>query len=605
MKATLTNGQQVGTYLIDKFLKTSADERVETYAANDNIGNKFLLKLYKQISFPANAVDNSDDTENNIPIEYTLCNTLQNNISLASFIASGTIEVDNCEYGYMVRQYVDGARLSDIVAGDKIYSWSEAVPIMLQILSGVQVLHNQEPVVIHNDLTANNVIVRPDENGKEKVCIIGTGHLSHRVRGRAPFNTSELNMLYRAPETFIGMFDEQSDIFSAGVMFFTMLIGREPWAPTDTKTALTKKTLRDLRLGNADIVDNLPDIPEDGKAVLKGMLALDYDERFRSVDDVIEALYGKPVNIHTTHNRQSQHNEERQPDTHIASDFGAAIQPRTGGGFADVAGMEDVKQMLFKEVMFVMQNKDKTAKYRLKTSNGALFYGPPGCGKTFIAEKFAEESHLNFMMVKASDLGSIYIHGTQGKIAELFNEAAKKAPTVICFDELDGMVPDRTNIHNEGASGEVNEFLSQLNNCSARGIFVIGTSNRPEKIDRAVLRAGRIEKLVYIPMPDLAARRELFRIHLADRYCDESIDFDELAQRSDGYVASDIELLVNETALDAAMHDVPIGQQLLLDKLARMRKSVSSEDAAAYEKMRKQFDGGNNANRRPIGYTNR
>lgn len=604
MKATLTNGQQVGTYLIDKFLKTSVDEQVETYAANDNNGNKFLLKLYKQVSLPAFAGNNSDDTGNNIPIEYTLCNTLQNNDTLASFIASGTVEVDDCEYGYMVRQYVDGTRLSDMFAAGKVYSWSEAVPTMLQILSGLQVLHSRRPIVIHNDLTANNVIVRQDENGKEKVCIIGTGHLSHRIQGRAPFNTSELNMLYRAPETFIGMFDEQSDIFSAGVLLFTMLTGREPWAPTDTKTALTKKTLRDLRQGNVDIVDNLTDIPEDGKAVLKGMLAPDYDERFRSVDDVIKALSGEPVNAPIKNSRQPCH-KEPLPDTHIASGFGAAIQPRTGGGFADVAGMEDVKQMLFKEVTFVMQNKEKATKYRLKTSNGALFYGPPGCGKTFIAEKFAEESHLNFMMVKASDLGSIYIHGTQGKIAELFDEAAKKAPTVICFDELDGMVPDRSNIHNEGASGEVNEFLSQLNNCSARGIFVIGTSNRPEKIDRAVLRAGRIEKLVYIPMPDLAARRELFRIHLADRYCDESIDFDELAQRSDGYVASDIELLVNETALDAAMYDVPIGQQLLLDKLARMRKSVSSDDAAAYEKMRKQFEEGSNANRRPIGYTNR
>ena len=487
----------------------------------------------------------------------------------------------------------------------KVYSWSEAAPIMSQILRGLQMLHSREPVVIHNDLTANNVIVRQDENGKEKVCIIGTGHLSHRIQGRAPFNTSELNMLYRAPETFIGMFDEQSDIFSAGVLFFTMLTGREPWAPTYTNTAFTKKTLRDLRQGNADIVDKLVDIPEDGKAVLKRMLALDYDERFRSVDDVIKALSGEPGSAPIKNSRQPCH-KEQQPDTLFASDFGTAIQSRIGGGFADVAGMEEVKQMLFKEVMFVMQNKEKAVKYRLKTSNGALFYGPPGCGKTFIAEKFAEESHLNFMMVKASDLGSIYIHGTQGKIAELFDEAAKKAPTVICFDELDGMVPDRANIHNEGASGEVNEFLSQLNNCSARGIFVIGTSNRPEKIDRAVLRAGRIEKLVYIPMPDLAARRELFRIHLADRYCDESIDLDELAQRSDGYVASDIELLVNETALDAAMQDMPIGQQLLLDKLARMRKSVSSDDAAAYETMRRKFENSDNSgSRRRIGYVNR
>jgi transitional endoplasmic reticulum ATPase len=252
--------------------------------------------------------------------------------------------------------------------------------------------------------------------------------------------------------------------------------------------------------------------------------------------------------------------------------------------------MDSVKSMPYKDVMFVMQNKDKAKKYRLKAPNGALFYGPPGCGKTFIAEKFAEESHLNFMMVKASDLGSIYIHGTQGKIAELFEEAAKMAPTVICFDELDGMVPDRSTIHNEGASGEVNEFLCQLNNCSERGIFVIGTSNRPEKIDPAILRTGRMDKMVYIPMPDVEARKELFKIHLADRYCDDSLDFDELAKHSDGYVASDISYMVNASALEAAMADVPISQELVLAEMRKARRSVTQDDATEYERMRKKFE---------------
>ena len=90
--------------------------------------------------------------------------------------------------------------------------------------------------------------------------------------------------------------------------------------------------------------------------------------------------------------------------------------------------MDDVKRIFYKDVLFILKNKEKAEKYHLKTPNGALLYGPPGCGKTFFAEKFAQESGLNFMMVKASDLGSIYIHGTQGKIADLFAEAEKKAP---------------------------------------------------------------------------------------------------------------------------------------------------------------------------------
>jgi transitional endoplasmic reticulum ATPase len=322
------------------------------------------------------------------------------------------------------------------------------------------------------------------------------------------------------------------------------------------------------------------------------MIALDYDERYRSVNDVIKDLTRGTI---TEPSKESLAHTEHCGDGCIESAVEKhlnteEIRPRIGGGFSDVAGMESVKRMLYKDVMFVMQNKEKAAKYRLKAPNGALFYGPPGCGKTFIAEKFAEESHLNFMMVKASDLGSIYIHGTQGKIAELFEEAAKKAPTVICFDELDGMVPDRSTIHNEGASGEVNEFLSQLNNCSERGIFVIGTSNRPEKIDPAILRTGRMDKMVYIPMPDVEARKELFKIHLADRYCDESLDLDELAKQSDGYVASDISYMVNASALEAAMADVPISQELVLAEMRKARRSVTQDDAADYERMRKKFE---------------
>ena len=336
------------------------------------------------------------------------------------------------------------------------------------------------------------------------------------------------------------------------------------------------------------------------KAILAKMIALDYDNRYRSVDAVIKDLKAGSVSVDRENNTQKgiqteeskmpRKVEERMGNEEANTSIGLSPKSYTGGGFADVAGMESVKSMLYKDVMFVMQNKEKAAKYRLKAPNGALFYGPPGCGKTFIAEKFAEESHLNFMMVKASDLGSIYIHGTQGKIAELFEEAAKKAPTVICFDELDGMVPDRSTIHNEGASGEVNEFLSQLNNCSERGIFVIGTSNRPEKIDPAILRTGRMDKMVYIPMPDVEARKELFKIHLADRYCDESIDLDELAKQSDGYVASDISFMVNASALEAAMADVPISQELVLVEMRKVRRSVTQDDAADYERMRKKFE---------------
>ena len=587
MNAILNIGQAIGDFRVEEFAKVSADNHSESYFVSGQDGKKALLKLY---------LDNAGDDA----VEYQAGKVLPQSLGFVPMVASGNIEHNGCSYRYIVRDFIEGKRLSDIIDEGKLYSWEKATQIVLQVLVALKHLHSQEPAIIHNDITARNILIK-EENENVRVYIIGMGHLSHRCNGRASFYTKDLNNWYRAPETFKGIYDEQSDIFSVGALLHTMLEGFEPWgiASDALGPQVDKNHLKHIRTVDDEIIDDMHLINEQ-KAILAKMIALDYDHRYRSVDAVIKDIKAGSVSVDRENNTQKgtqteeskmpRKVEERMGNEEANTSIGLSPKSYTGGGFADVAGMDSVKSMLYKDVMFVMQNKEKAAKYRLKAPNGALFYGPPGCGKTFIAEKFAEESHLNFMMVKASDLGSIYIHGTQGKIAELFEEAAKKAPTVICFDELDGMVPDRSTIHNEGASGEVNEFLSQLNNCSERGIFVIGTSNRPEKIDPAILRTGRMDKMVYIPMPDVEARKELFKIHLADRYCDESIDLDELAKQSDGYVASDISFMVNASALEAAMADVPISQELVIAEMRKARRSVTQDDAADYERMRKKFE---------------
>src|ERR1700722_1024488 len=144
--------------------------------------------------------------------------------------------------------------------------------------------------------------------------------------------------------------------------------------------------------------------------------------------------------------------------------------PRTAWG--GVAGMRELKVMLERDVILPLQEPEIYARYRLDLPNGILLYGPPGCGKTFIARKLAEVSGFSFMEVKPGDLASIYVHGTQGMIAELFDKARKQAPCMIFFDELDAMVPNRGGgtVGHHYAS-EVNEFLVQLNGCSKKKIL--------------------------------------------------------------------------------------------------------------------------------------
>ena len=576
MNATLNIGHEVGNFIVVKYLKTYGLNNAESYRVTDAEGNDAIMKLM---------VDGCSSLE----FSQEVCELMSQTKAMPSVMEHGVINVNCIDYKFMVRESVDGVKLSELLDMGITYTWEEAVPIVMQVLAALAVLHRKG--IFHNDVNPGNVIL-----DDFTATLIGLSHLSPETRGRINFVTKDLNPWYMAPETFRRRFDAKTDIFSAGVLLYRLVFGVEPWKSPEMEVSSVSE-LREVRRtpvyeicgGNVR-----RQLEEHQKSILARMLAQDYEDRYASVEEVMEVLV---AGVSKEDSRWEEEREKAIGGTTILErevgkklTTGAEVEQKAGNGFADVAGLENVKTLLADEVMFVLKNPEKAKQYRLKAPNGMLFYGPPGCGKTYVAEKFAQESRLNFVMIKASDLGSIYIHGTQGKIKELFDEAAAKAPTVLCFDELDGMVPDRSKVTSEGAAGEVNEFLSQLNNCSDRGIFVIGTTNRPNMIDPAVLRSGRMDHLIYIPMPDAEARKELFRIHLLGRPQAEDIDLDALAGLTEGYVASDIELIVNKTALAAAKKDVPLSQELLKERIPMIRKSVSESDRETYEAVRQQME---------------
>lgn len=575
MNATLNIGHEVGNFTVVKYLKTYGLNNAESYRVTDAEGNDAIMKLM---------VDGCSSLE----FSQEVCELMSQTKAMPSVMDQGVINVNCIDYKFMVRESVDGVKLSELLDLGITYTWEEAVPIVMQVLAALTVLHRKG--IFHNDVNPSNVIL-----DDFTATLIGLSHLSPETRGRINFVTKDLNPWYMAPETFRRRFNAKTDIFSTGALLYRLLFGIEPWRTPDMEVSSVSELREVRRIPVDEICDRNPNrqLEDHQKLILARMLAQDYEDRYASVEEVMEVLavgdskkgifdskfaekYGGLPLVEKTIGEESS--------------VAAENDQKAGNGFADVAGLENVKTLLADEVMFVLKNPEKAKQYRLKAPNGMLFYGPPGCGKTYVAEKFAQESRLNFVMIKASDLGSIYIHGTQGKIKELFDDAAAKAPTVLCFDELDGMVPDRSKVTSEGAAGEVNEFLSQLNNCSERGIFVIGTTNRPNMIDPAILRSGRMDHLIYIPMPDAEARKELFRIHLLGRPQAEDIDLDDLAGLTEGYVASDIELIVNKTALVAAKKDVPLSQELLKERIPMIRKSVSESDRETYEAVRQQME---------------
>lgn len=281
----------------------------------------------------------------------------------------------------------------------------------------------------------------------------------------------------------------------------------------------------------------------------------------------------------------------------------APMNKPLGEGFSAVAGMNEIKQRLQEDVIDILADRERAKLYGIDIPNGMLLYGPPGCGKTFIAEKFAEQASYHYYYIKASDLASTYLHGTQEKIASLFDEARKNAPSILCFDEFDALVRSRDGINNASQSGEVNEFLSQLNNCGSDGVFVIATTNRPDKIDSAVLRTGRIDYLVYVPMPDNKARRAMFYLALRNKPVDSDIDYEYLAEKTKGYLTSDISAIVSEAARIAFKLKSTISMSILKEALKTRMPSLSKDTVEEYERLRQKFENQRkNGERKRIGF---
>ena len=227
----------------------------------------------------------------------------------------------------------------------------------------------------------------------------------------------------------------------------------------------------------------------------------------------------------------------------------------SGLRLADVGGMTEVKKRLEASFLAPLRNPELRRLYGKSLRGGLLLYGPPGCGKTFLARAVAGELGAAFLAVSLADVLDMFIGNSEKNVHELFEQARASTPCVLFLDELDALALKRTMTAHTGLRGTVNQLLTELDGVGGRndGVYVLGASNHPWDVDPAILRPGRIDRMLLVLPPDQGAREAILRYHLRDRPV-AGVDTRRLAKQTDGYSGADL-AHVCETAAEYALLD--------------------------------------------------
>ncbi len=230
------------------------------------------------------------------------------------------------------------------------------------------------------------------------------------------------------------------------------------------------------------------------------------------------------------------------------------VQKETGVTFADVAGEDEAKESLV-EVVDFLHDPGKYTSIGAKLPKGALLVGPPGTGKTLLAKAVAGEAHVPFFSLTGSDFIELYVGVGASRVRDLFKEATKIAPCIIFIDEIDAIGRSRDSKYgggNEEREQTLNQLLSEMDGFdTAKGILVLGATNRPEILDKALLRPGRFDRRIIVEKPDLKGRVNILKVHAKNVKMDETVDFEEIALATSGAVGSDLANMINEAAINA------------------------------------------------------
>lgn len=543
-------------------------------------GKIYMLKVYQK-----NKLLSHHFTEDGDLLEANIHKGLDHP-NLSRYVEHKTITKNGVELIYYVVGFISGETLQDRIDREGEPNNAFAVRFFSGVLDAVSYLHSRDIPILHCDITPQNIMMDLSDNVMSPV-LFDFGLARYDGTKGNCFNRTQPSLYYCAPETLNDFSSVESDIFSLGALLYCLLYGTFPWHGEITNSNMESATFitdllnsRNKKL-KFNVVENIDDHLK--LTIIKSLLPK-ANTRFKSVDEFKNAL-GREIVV-------SENEVKTQERLQV-------VKRTPGLGFNKIAGMDTIKSMIKQDVIDPLLHPEKNKDYGIEPPNGVLFYGPPGCGKTFFAECMADEVGFNFMKVKPSDVGSKYVHGGQEKISQLFKDAKENGPTILFLDEMDAMIPSRDGSAGHHYESEVNEWLVQINNCSQNEVFIIGATNRLNKIDTAVLRSGRFDRKIHIPIPDLECREALFKLELSKRpkVLDKNIDYELIANKTEGFVCSDVTLIVNDAARVAARKQVKIGNKIILDIIGETNASVSEDEVKEYNNEQQE-----EVKRTPIGF---
>lgn len=569
----------------------------ETYRVTKSNGALYFLKLINKAKLQHSQLNDEGKI-----VEIEISKSFKHH-NICNYIDDGEFIDNGKQYAYLVTEFVSGETVAQRASREQHCSVYDTKQIALATLKALKYLHSLPQPVLHNEVTIHNLML--DLNGELKdLKLIDFGHAQYLNHGVSKPKGKGWDPFYLAPERFNGVACVQSDLYAVGCLIYHSLFGVTPWFLDLSRfdaahriEAILDERQKPLKMFNMDLFG----LDDQLINTITKATSQDIDQRFQTADEFIKALTGENIIISS----QTTGATGAPPST---SKKATVLKPR-GNGFADVAGMDDLKERMRIEIINVLKDPERAKKFGITIPNGILLYGPPGCGKTFFAEKLAEEIGCNYLYIKCSDVASPYIHGGQGKIAAIFDEARKNAPTLLFLDEVDAMITDRSRHHNVSESGEVNEFLAQLNNCGEDRVTVIGATNKPDLIDEAALRTGRLALHYYIPQPNFEARKRMFEVNLKQRSTDYGIDYEKLASMTENYSSSDIKEIVDNAGRTAfASEGDCITQEMIEKAITDLTSHLTLEVIKKHEEIRDKFEQGDSEqgdwqkNRKMIGF---